>query len=194
MNAERVPPVEINESFVYLGNVFNFGNCFEKIKTELLTLVQFYITTIDKLPLKSVSKISIIQRYVYSKLRWKFSIYDLVETWVAQNLDSMIAKFVRKWCQLPVSANMQHLEFDSKHLGIDFKFAKTIYLQCQMTVRRMLARSRNMEIHKLYALTSPKHVPLDSIINEVISTCNESSTEKQIKSRIDGKQRKVLLN
>ena len=63
-----------------------------------------------------------------------------------------------------------------------------------MTLRRILARSRNMEIRKLYALTSPNHVPLDSIINKVISNRNESSTEKQIKSRIDGKQRNVFLN
>ena len=110
VNAERVPPIETNESFMYRGKIFNFSNCLDEIKT-----VQSYITTIDKLPLKNVNKLVIIQCYMYSKLRWKLSIYNLGETWVVQNLDNVISKYVRKWCQLPVSTNVQHLEFDVKH-------------------------------------------------------------------------------
>ena len=112
VNAERVPLIETNESFVYLGKMFNFSNCLDEIKIELSTTVQSYITTIDKLPLKSVNKLVIIQRYMYSKLHWKLSIYNLGETWVVQNLDNVILKYARKWSQLPVSTKSVNCQRD----------------------------------------------------------------------------------
>ena len=83
-----------------------------------------YVTIIDKLPLTPVNKISIVQVYVFSKLRWRFSMYNLTETWVDRNIDKIISKFVRKWCQLPVCANVEHLSFPLSKLGVNFKSAK----------------------------------------------------------------------
>ena len=51
-------------------------------------------------PLTPLNKLSVIQRYVYSKLRWKFSVYDLTETWVVRNIDNQISKFVILWLRL----------------------------------------------------------------------------------------------
>ena len=47
-----------------------------------------------------------------------FCIYDFSETWVAENIDNVIGKFVRKWFQLPVSANIEHLSFPTNKLGL----------------------------------------------------------------------------
>ena len=66
----------------------------------------------------------------------------------------------------------------------------SVYQKCQLSARRILARSMNAEVRKLYALTSPKNVPLDSVINETVSKSNKLS-EKQ-KSQIDRNHSKTL--
>ena len=63
-----------------------------KVKTELISDFNTHINTINRLPLHPKNKLNIITRYVYSKVRWRFSIHKLGETWVKQNLDSIVIK------------------------------------------------------------------------------------------------------
>ena len=150
----------------------------ENIKDELIQDNITYITTIDRLPLNALNKISIIQHYVYSKYRWIFSIYELSETWVVENIDNVIGKYVRKWFQLPVSANIQHLSFPTCRLCMNFQFAKTIYQKYKLSLRRILKQSKNVEIRKLYSITSPQHVRSDSIVNSVLRSSPESNPKQ----------------
>ena len=49
-----------------------------------------YVRIIEKLPLTPLNKISIVEVYVFSKLRWRFSVFDITETWVDKNMDKII--------------------------------------------------------------------------------------------------------
>ena len=60
------------------------------MKAELKNEVRKYVETIDKLSIKSFQKIEITQRFVFVKLKWRFSVYHLTETWVSENLDDLI--------------------------------------------------------------------------------------------------------
>ena len=46
-----------------------------KIKAELKNEIRKYVETNDKLPIKCFHKVQIMQRYVFSKLKWRFSVY-----------------------------------------------------------------------------------------------------------------------
>ena len=186
VNRQRIPPIEMGESFIYLGKKFNFGMTIDNIKAELKEENISYITTIDKLPLTSLNKISIIQKYVYSKYRWVFSIYDLTETWVVENIDTIIGKYLRKWFQLPACANIKNLSFPTSKLGVNFPFAKTVYQKCKLSIRRILSQSKNIEIRNLYKATSLHHVPSDSIVNSILR-CDLDLNVKQVAARTDQK-------
>ena len=67
----------------------------DKVKLELTSDFNLYIDTINRLLLYPKNKLNIITRYVYSKVRWRFSIYRLGETWVKQNLDSIVKEYVK---------------------------------------------------------------------------------------------------
>ena len=184
VNGELIPPLKTDESFIYLGKQFNFKMDIENIKTEIISKVTEYVTKIDQLPLLPLNKIAIIQTFVYSKLRWNFSIYDLTETWIVQNIDNLISKYVRKWLQLPVSANVEHLSFAIQKLGINFKSAKFVYNKSKLSVRRILNQSNNSDIRKLYQITQNDNVRHDSLIDS-ISTSHQDFEKKQISSKID---------
>ena len=184
VNRERIAPIKNGESFIYLGKQFNFGMDINNIKEKLKEDNILYVTQIDRLPLTSLNKISILQQYIYSKYRWLFSIYNFTETWIAENIDNVIGKFVRKWFQLPVCANIEHLSFPTNKLGVNFTFAKCVYIKCKLSVRRILKMSKNEEIRKLYELSSPKNVRSDSVINAVVESFPEINN-KQIHSKVD---------
>ena len=136
------------------------------------------------MPLNALNQTSIIQKYVFSKYRWLFTIYDLSETWVVENIDNVIGKYLRKWLQLPVSANISHLSFTTRKLGINFTFAKEVYQKCKLSLRRILRLSKNREIRRLYSVTSANHIRSDSIINNVVSKNGEMNL-KQVASKSD---------
>ena len=69
----------------------------DEIKKELELELTDYLEKMHRLPLHLRNKILITTKYVYSKLRWRLSIYKLSETWVVQQLDDKIINYVRRW-------------------------------------------------------------------------------------------------
>ena len=70
---ERIPPIELNESFIYLEKQFIFVLNIKNIKTDIISDLTNYVRIIDRLPLTPLSKMSMVQVYVFNKLRWRFS-------------------------------------------------------------------------------------------------------------------------
>ena len=71
---QKKPTVQKGESFKYLGTSFNFEMNLYQIKEELERKFEKYLYEIDRLPLKPLDKIRIVNTYVYSKIKWEFSI------------------------------------------------------------------------------------------------------------------------
>ena len=113
---EVIPTVKLNETYTYLRKTFSYTMSVDKVKSELISGFNSYTDTIHCLPLHPKNKLKIVTRYVYSKVRWRFSIYKLGETWVEQNLDLIFKEYVKRWLHLPQNANMSHLYLPTKHL------------------------------------------------------------------------------
>ena len=60
---------ESNESFIDLGKQFIFKLNIENIKTDIINDMTIYVKIIDKLPQTTLSKMSIVQIYVFHELR-----------------------------------------------------------------------------------------------------------------------------
>ena len=82
--------IKNDKSFTYLENDFDFSMNCDETKTELRNEIIKYVDIIDKLPIKCLHQIEIIQCYVISKLKWQFPVYNLSETWISETLDSHI--------------------------------------------------------------------------------------------------------
>ena len=152
-----IPPVKINQCFVNLGKEYSFDMKPDKIKKTLLKDLNQYVEVIDRLPLHPKNKIMIVSHYVYSKLRWNLSIYEVSETWTIQNLDSIVKTYVKRWLHLHQGANFRHLHVPNKKFGMRFWLLSDIYRFCQLAKRSVLKESLNDEIKELYKLTVQKH-------------------------------------
>ena len=107
----------------------------DEIKAELKNEVRKYVETIDQQSIKCFHKIEIMQHYVFSKLKWRFSVYHLTETWVSENLDNLINRYFRKWSHFPVSGNMTHLSLPKNKLGLNIKTLQQIYIMCKVSAQ-----------------------------------------------------------
>ena len=110
-----------------------------KNEDNIIDNIWKYIKIIDVLPVHPKNKIVIVQRFVFSKLRWSFSIYDLTETWVKQKLDDAILnKYYRKWLNMPISGKTSHLHLPTKSRSLNISAAKQVYNNCKLSVRGIL--------------------------------------------------------
>ena len=86
-NNEFISPVKMGDHFIYLGKSFSFDMNNADIKAELVTDMNKYFHILIRLPLHPEHKLLIISKYIYSKLRWRFSMCNITSTWVIHNLD-----------------------------------------------------------------------------------------------------------
>ena len=122
----RIPSIEVNKSFTYLGKDFNMYMSNNPIKSQLVSTIEQYSKIINRLSIHPLQKIGICQRFIFSKLKWQFPIYNLTETWVAETLDNKFSKFYRRWLQIPISANISQLSLSRNKLGFEIETLKKI--------------------------------------------------------------------
>ena len=113
-----IPPVKINESFLYLGKHFDFEMSSEKHKTSLTDKFKEMMNTIDQLPLHPKNKMNIYSRYILPKLSWDLTISDITVTWVKQVLDPILKSYIRQWLEIPISGTLDVLSLSKDKLYI----------------------------------------------------------------------------
>ncbi len=100
---DLIPTVKIGESFEYLGRFFDFDMSNQEHKSKLISLIDELMSDIDLKPLHPKNKVLLYSRYVLSKIFWHFTVATISRTWVTENVDSLINKYIRKWLEVPIS-------------------------------------------------------------------------------------------
>ena len=67
-----------------------------------------------------------------------------------ENLDTIVANFVRHWLELTISATLSHLIISKSHYGLSLILPSTKFIQCQTTIRNALKSSPNPDIRYLW--------------------------------------------
>ena len=183
VNDEIIPAVKLNDSFVYLGKEFSFDMSNKNMKNDLVRLSD-YLEKI--LSLHPKHKINIATKFVYSKLRWDPTIYDLPETWIAENLDNKVNCYIRKWLSIPVSDNVNQLCLNVKNLGIGLQLPSDIYRYNQITVRNILKYSKNQSMREPFEITVMKNIRNGSIVKH-------SANAKVAKSTLDNEIQNEII-
>ena len=89
-----------------------------------------------------------------SKLAWHLTIADLSKTWVVENLDNVVSRYVRQWLDLPISATFSSLILKTSRYGINLILPSVKFVECQTIIRNALKSSPNPDIKSLWVDTS----------------------------------------
>ena len=150
INQNLVPAVEIGNSFKHLGRFFTstMDNC--EHKSILLDTLSDFLNKIDVIPFHPKNRLLLYHCYILSKLSWHLTIAALNKTWVVENLDSAVTRYIRKWFELPISVSISGLIVSKSHYGLNFVLPSTKFIQCQTIIRNALKSSPNADIRSLW--------------------------------------------
>ena len=137
---EKIPAVESNMTFEYLGKKFNFEMEISKVQKEREKGVISYLTVIDKLPLHPKFKIQILTRYVFSKIRWTLTKYEFPINWLKQKLDSTILYYIRRWLKFHPGTNTMDFTLPLNRLGVGVTLISELFQKCILAKRTLLKR------------------------------------------------------
>ena len=150
INRDLVPTVKIGDSFKYLGRYFSFNMDNVEHKSILLDTINDLLHKIDYIPCHPKNKLLLYHRFILSKISWHLTIADLNKTWVIENLDNIVAKYVRRWFELPISATLSSLIISKSNYGLNLILPSTKFIQCQTIIRNALKTSPNSDIKSLW--------------------------------------------
>ena len=109
---------------------------------------------IDDLPLYPKNNLLVYHSYVLSKVSWHFTVADLPKTWVTENLDNLVSRYIRSWLDLPVSATLTSLVVTKNQFGLNLQMPSVKFTQCQTVSRNILRSSHNANVQALWKNTS----------------------------------------
>ena len=189
INQAAVPTVEMGKSFKYLGRYFNFSMDSVDHMSEVLGLINDLSSKIDAIPCHPKNKLLLYHRFVLSNLSWHFTISDLSKTWIVENIDRLVSRYVRQWLELPISATLSSLLISKSKYGLSLILPSTKCMQCQVVIRNALKSSPNSDINHLRARTSTgcniqyhQYHNIKQVLNAV-QTDNEIRIHHELKSQ-----------
>ena len=153
----------------------------KKHKEELITLLEDIMADIDLKPLHPKNKILLYSRYLLSKVSWHFTVASLSKAWVAENIDLVVNKYIRKWLEIPVSGTLSNVYLAKNKFGLNIYPPSVKFAQCQTVARNALKNSPNASIKNLWKETSDsRNIQYDvySTTKEVLKSFN---SQQQIK-------------
>ena len=154
INHELVHTIDIGKFFRYLGRHFNYAMDNRIHISEVLDLLQDLMNIVDSLSCHPKNKLLIYHQFVLSKLSWHLTVADLCKTWVVQNFDNIVTKYVRQWLDLPIRATLSTLVLKESKYGINLILQLTKFTQCQTVIRNAFKTSPNLDINAMWAATS----------------------------------------
>ena len=89
-----------------------------------------------------------------SKLSWHFTVTDLGKTWISENLDNIVSKYIRQWLELPMSATLSSIVLSSTNFGLAFQLPSVKFQQCQTVLRSSLKSSKDEAIVRVWKNTN----------------------------------------
>ena len=123
-------------------------------KAKLNSLFSELLQEIDPLPLHPKNKLLLYNRYLLSKVSWHFTVANLSKTWIVENLDNLVSKYICQWLDLPISATFSGIVLSKNRFGLNLVLPSVKFIQCQTTYRNALKSSLNDDIKSLWRSTS----------------------------------------
>ena len=73
------------------------------------------------------------------------------KTWVVENLDSVVCRFVRQFLEVPICSNFSSLILNTSRHGINLILPSVKFIEFQIIIRNAMKSSRDPDIKSLWA-------------------------------------------
>ena len=112
------------------------------------------LKTVDSLYIHPKNKLLLYHRYVLFTISWHFTVTDLGKTWISENLDNIVSRYIRQWLELPISATLSSIVLSANKFGLAFQLPSVNFQQCQTVLRSSLKSSKDEAIVRVWRNTN----------------------------------------
>ena len=182
-----VPSVKLGDQFTYLGKTFTFKMDNQEIKSQLIARLKNLLEKISTAKLSLQLKLKIVRLYLPTQFNFQLRIYNFSQTWLENELDSLITNCIRTWLQYPINscvAEIIHLPLSYGGLGIPS--LKTIAAKHNLSVRAGLRDNDDPNMRLLWEMSSSKNIPTDALIlNSNLPEANHKLLQESVTTSLN---------
>ena len=129
------------------------------------------------------TKLKIFAKYIPSQFIFQLRLYNLSSTWIAENLDALCVRYVRRWVEAPVSSCIkQWLISPSKYCGLGIPSFQSRAENLKIGKRYALKNSPNENIRELWSDSIKDNITSDSLLQQFslkqAINCNKEAQTK----------------
>ena len=107
-------------------------------KSEVSSLMEDVMSNTDSKPLHPKNKVLLYNRYVLSKLSWHFTVSNISQTWIKENIDSVVNSYIRRWLEIPISGTLSSVFMTRNKFGLNICPPFIKFIQCLTVLRNAL--------------------------------------------------------
>ena len=130
-------------------------------RPPLVQTITDQIEIIDNLPLHPKNKLKLYQQWILSKVSWHLTVTKISNTWMKNNIDNIVSRYIRLWLEIPVNGTLNIVTQSKRKYGLGVTFPSTRHTQCQVTFRNKLRKSGNHNIREIDKSTSNVNIQYD---------------------------------
>ena len=195
----------MNESFKYLGKLFNANMDNSEAKAIVQNKLEKLLIQTTELKIKAQLKLKILRFYISNQLSFDLRIYDFSFTWIANNLDAMINRHVSRWLDLPISTCVaEFLELPRNQGGLGITSLKSTAEKLRLGLRLSLKLSAQDDLKNIWSATRKHNINLDSFSSKTdskktayasLKSAQQQQIQKHLASlKIQGSLQKVITD
>ena len=166
VNNSLIPQVKKDENFKYLGRYYKFEMEESKHRDKAKMKIEDLMTSIDALPLHPKNKTQLYKHYILIKISWDLTIANLGLTWVRNNLDNVVASYLRRWIDIPINGTLDICLLSKDKFGLDIMMPSTKFTLCQTVLRNCLKNSPMRTLRK--STKSLTKEQMSSLIDSIV--------------------------
>ena len=161
---QLIPPIDYDKPFTYLGRYFDFKMSDNQHQTEIIDTITDHLEKINQLPLHPRNKILLYQRVVLSKISWHLTVTHISNTWVKNNVDNIVSKYIRLWLEIPISGTLSIITQTKSKFGLGIVLPSARHVQCQVTYRNKLRNSKSEITREIHNETKSVNMQYDQYL------------------------------
>jgi hypothetical protein len=182
LNTGNIPATPIGDHFVYLGRIFDASLNDDLAKRNITARLKILLKTISNLRIKPQTKLKIFSQFIPSQFAFDLKIYNLSNTWIADNLDSLCTSALREWIEAPISSCIKDwMIVPLSQCGLGIPSFQNRAESFRLQKRNALKNSMNENLRDLYADSTKANISPDALLsNEPFKLALKTQKKQQL--------------
>ena len=96
-----------------------------------------------------------------SKVSWHLNATKISNTWMKNNIDNIVSRYIRLWLEIPVNSTLNIVTQSKCKFGLGVILPSTRHTRCQVTFKNKIRKSSNHNIREIHKSASNINIQYD---------------------------------